>query len=242
MPSMPWVKLWTEILDDVKLAGLTDAQRWRFIQLILLAAECDAAGAIVTGDSRMTHTQVAWRLRCDEMTLESDIKKLVEVGLLSEDGALIVTNFATRQGPTQEDKRKSWAERQKKHRERAKIGNVTGESRVTHADVTPLEEDKEEEQEQDSIAVAVRPNIFVLYEDTIGPLSPMISAELIQAETEYPQDWIEDAFRETARQNKHNWKYTQAILRSWKDAGGKKIGTKAEKEREKAPFASEVFQ
>jgi DnaD/phage-associated family protein len=243
MPSMPWVKLWTEILDDVKLAGLTDAQRWRFVQLILLAAECDAAGAIVTGDSRMTHAQVAWRLRCDEMTLESDTKKLIEVGLLSDDGALIVTNFATRQGPTQEDKRKQWSERQKKHRERVKKSNVTSESRVSHAGVTPLEEEEEKEEEQESLVVTVenRPNIFTLYENTIGPMTSMISEELALMEKEYPEDWVKDAFRETARQNKHNLKYTQAILKSWQENGGKRIGTKAENTPAKPVYAAEEF-
>src|SRR3989337_692645 len=47
--GMPWVKIYVSILDDIKLARLTDAQKWRFVQMILLANECDAGGAIVTG-------------------------------------------------------------------------------------------------------------------------------------------------------------------------------------------------
>jgi len=57
MASMPWVKIYTEILDDVKLSKLTDDQKWRFVQLILLAATCDAAGAFVIGESLMTHSE-----------------------------------------------------------------------------------------------------------------------------------------------------------------------------------------
>ncbi|HSJ55376.1 MAG TPA: primosomal replication protein N, partial [Anaerolineae bacterium] len=41
-----------------------------------------------------------------------------------------------------------------------------------------------------------RPNIFALYEQNIGPLTPLLAEELKEAETSYPASWIEDAFRE----------------------------------------------
>jgi DNA replication protein len=54
-----------------------------------------------------------------------------------------------------------------------------------------------------------RPNIFILYEQNIGLLQPMIAEELREAESAYPAEWIEDAFREAAAQNKRNWRYIQ---------------------------------
>lgn len=96
---------------------------------------------------------------------------------------------------------------------------------------TPSTKQNKTEQNNNSAAEAVaenRPNIFALYESCIGPMTPMIGEELALMEKEYLPDWIEDAFRETARQNKHNLKYTQAILRSWRDNGAKRNGTKAE--------------
>jgi DNA replication protein len=60
-----------------------------------------------------------------------------------------------------------------------------------------------------------RPNIFVLYEQNIGPLTPLLSDELIEAEESYPPGWIEDAFREAAAMNKRSWRYVQAILDRW---------------------------
>ncbi len=66
---------------------------------------------------------------------------------------------------------------------------------------------------------ATRPNIYALYEDNIGMLSPMIADELRQAEQRYPQEWIEDAFREAVGQNKRNWRYIARILERWEREG-----------------------
>ncbi len=68
-------------------------------------------------------------------------------------------------------------------------------------------------------AAAERPNIFALYEQNIGLLTPMISEELKEAEREYPADWIEEAFREAVEHNARNWKYIRAILERWKSEG-----------------------
>lgn len=60
--------------------------------------------------------------------------------------------------------------------------------------------------------VKPRPNIFVLYEQHIGALTPLIADQLRAAETEYPPKWIEEAFVEAARQNVRSWAYVQKIL------------------------------
>ncbi len=64
-----------------------------------------------------------------------------------------------------------------------------------------------------------RPNIFVLYEQNIGLLSPLLADQLIEAEKQYPHEWIEDAFREAVQRNKRNWSYIRAILRRWETEG-----------------------
>ncbi len=64
-----------------------------------------------------------------------------------------------------------------------------------------------------------RPNIFVLYEQNIGLLSPLIADQLRDAADHYPQEWIEAAFREAIQYNKRNWKYISAILRRWETEG-----------------------
>jgi len=63
------------------------------------------------------------------------------------------------------------------------------------------------------------PNIYVLYEESIGTVSPLIAEELRAAEEEFPAGWIEDAFREAAAQNRRSWRYVQRILERWRDEG-----------------------
>jgi DnaD/phage-associated family protein len=64
-----------------------------------------------------------------------------------------------------------------------------------------------------------RPNIFVLYEQNIGLLQPIIAEELQDAERTYPQEWIEDAFRIAVENNVRNWKYVRRILERWAAEG-----------------------
>jgi len=64
-----------------------------------------------------------------------------------------------------------------------------------------------------------RPNIFVLYEQNIGLLSPLIVDELRDAADRYPTEWIESAFRAAVQHNKRKWSYIRAILRRWEAEG-----------------------
>ena len=57
-----------------------------------------------------------------------------------------------------------------------------------------------------------RPNIFALYEQNIGLLTPMLADELRDAEATYPAMWIEEAFRQAVRQNARSWAYVRKIL------------------------------
>lgn len=59
------------------------------------------------------------------------------------------------------------------------------------------------------------PNIFKLYEQHIGTLTPLIADELKEAEQEYPPDIILDAFRSAAENNKRSWRYVNKILLDW---------------------------
>jgi DNA replication protein len=69
-----------------------------------------------------------------------------------------------------------------------------------------------------------RPNIFKLYEENIGPLTPLIADMLKEAEELYREEWFEEAFTIAVKNNKRNWRYVEAILKRWKEEGknGKK--------------------
>ena len=64
-----------------------------------------------------------------------------------------------------------------------------------------------------------KPNIFTLYEQNIGPLTPMV-AEILKADAEtYPESWLREAMQEAVSRNIRNWKYVQAILKAWQEKG-----------------------
>lgn len=63
------------------------------------------------------------------------------------------------------------------------------------------------------------PSIYELYEQNIGLLQPLIAEQLQQAERDYPQEWIEDAFRIAVERNVRNWRYIEAILERWSREG-----------------------
>jgi DNA replication protein len=64
-----------------------------------------------------------------------------------------------------------------------------------------------------------RPNIYTLYEQNIGPLTPMIAERLREAETDYPTHWIEDAIGIAVENNVRKWRYVEAILEDWRTKG-----------------------
>ena len=70
-----------------------------------------------------------------------------------------------------------------------------------------------------SSAPLERPNVFRLYEENIGPLTPLIADALNDAESTYPPEWVAEAIDLAVKHNKRNWKYSEAILRRWKDEG-----------------------
>ncbi len=62
-------------------------------------------------------------------------------------------------------------------------------------------------------------NIFKLYEENIGALTPLLADMLREAEKNYPSAWFEEAFEIAVSRNIRNWKYVEAILARWKENG-----------------------
>jgi DNA replication protein len=70
-----------------------------------------------------------------------------------------------------------------------------------------------------SVAPRETSNIFKLYEENIGPLTPMIADAVKDAEQTYSAEWVAEAIEQSVKMNKRNWKYIEAILRRWKEEG-----------------------
>jgi DNA replication protein len=73
-------------------------------------------------------------------------------------------------------------------------------------------------------------NIFALYEQNIGIITPMIAEKLKDADSTYPLQWIEEAIEIAVTLNKRNWGYIARILERWategKDSGEHKRNAK----------------
>ncbi|CAN5275577.1 MAG: DnaD domain protein [Chloroflexia bacterium] len=74
-------------------------------------------------------------------------------------------------------------------------------------------------EDQPPSITADLPTPFLLYEQNIGPLTPMVADRITRAIQEYPAAWIEDAIEEAVAYNRRNWKYIEAILESWTAQG-----------------------
>lgn len=81
-----------------------------------------------------------------------------------------------------------------------------------------------------------RPNVFRLYEENIGPLTPLIADALKDAEEMYSDAWIADAIELAVKNNKRHWKYCEAVLKRWKEEG-----THGQKDKRDALKGSERY-
>ncbi|HXF62874.1 MAG TPA: DnaD domain protein [Caldilineaceae bacterium] len=64
-----------------------------------------------------------------------------------------------------------------------------------------------------------RPNIFELYEQNVGVLTPLIADQLRDMEKTYAPEWVHDAFEIAISRNKRNLRYIQTILKRWETEG-----------------------
>jgi DNA replication protein len=64
-----------------------------------------------------------------------------------------------------------------------------------------------------------RPSIFMMYEQNIGLVTPIIADRLVEAIERYPEAWIEEAISQAVSYNRRNWRYVQRILETWATEG-----------------------
>ena len=130
-----WIKLYTEILHDPKMARMNDHLWRRTIELFCMAGELHQEGLLPPIED------IAWTFRTSTEQLESDLIELQKYGILIfADNQWIVRKFAERQSPSQA------ALRMRKYREKLQLRNVTRNVKIpetetdtdTEHTVTPL--------------------------------------------------------------------------------------------------------
>jgi len=77
---------------------------------------------------------------------------------------------------------------------------------------------------------AIQPNIFHLYEENIGPLTPLIADMLRDAENNFPVKWIKEAIQIAVQNNVRRWRYIESILDRWQKEGRDGTDSKNNKE------------
>lgn len=76
----------------------------------------------------------------------------------------------------------------------------------------------------------IQPNIFQLYQENIGPLTPIIADALRNAENTYPVEWIKESIQIAVKNNVRRWRYIESILDRWQKEG--RDGTDRENDQE----------
>lgn len=62
-------------------------------------------------------------------------------------------------------------------------------------------------------------NVFGLYEQNIGLITPLVADELRDMETTYPVSWIEEAIQLSVIYNRKSIRYILGILERWRNEG-----------------------
>jgi hypothetical protein len=121
LTNLPWIKLYIELLFEPKIFGLSDARKWRFVQLLLLAGYLDAEGYLVSSGKALESEMLAWLLHCPVAELEGDLQALAGAHLIELDEAQaswLIPSFAGRQSRPDDEQRRRW--REVKRTQRAK--------------------------------------------------------------------------------------------------------------------------
>ena len=227
-----WIKLYMEILDDDKFGTLPEFIKWRAIELFLVAGENGNDGLLPPV------ARLAWRLRLDEVKIAETLSALTQVGVVHETPeGWVVTNFAKRQAAVPA------AERMRRSRIRDDpviTSNKTGDDFVTKRNKTcydsgggdststSISSSVSESLEEERVQGEGKPaDIFRIYEQNIGAITPMIAEALRDAERSDGPAWVVAAIEEAVRNNVRAWKYCEAILRRWRKDGFR-VDTKPE--------------
>lgn len=105
-----WVKLWISALDDARLATLPDPE-WR------LAVECFIVAGENSNEGQLpAATELAWRLRRDQVQMEAMLDVLVIAGLIEKKrNVYTVAKFSKRQSAVTNTQRQAAYKKAKRY-------------------------------------------------------------------------------------------------------------------------------
>jgi len=195
---LPWLRLYTRMVDDDKLKLLAFEDRWHFVALLCLKGE----GLLDKADTpSLLMRKVAVKLGLDVRSLEEVARRLAEVGLIEQE-TLQPVKWAVLQ--MQSDVDTTAAVRKQRQRERQKASKAasgndvtqghedgTDASRVTGTNVTrtdtDTDTDKEEETFKEPEPVGPRQ---AEASPAAPPAKPEPDAKPSTTGTRLPSDWM----------------------------------------------------
>jgi DnaD/phage-associated family protein len=207
MTAMPWFRFYSETRMDMKILRIARDTGLNCMEvmgawtvLLCIANQSPIRGELyVTTLKRYTLEDVTDAFFTTRETAKMLMDAFIEMEMVGvKNDAFCITNWDKRQRKSDTSIERVRAFRQKKQDEDDTC-NVT--------ETLP------------SSSTSISDSIFNTYSREIGMITPKIRDELIDAESEYSQEWIITAINEASRQNKRSWAYALAILKRWKVEG-----------------------
>jgi len=85
----------------------------------------------------------------------------------------------------------------------------------------------------------IRSNIFKLYEENIGALTPLIAETLKDAEEE--NERIAEAIELAVKANARSWRYVEVILKRWKEEGYGKKQNRQDDQKNRSRYTKDKY-
>ena len=152
---MKWFRLWTDILDDVKMLQLSDYEFRMWTYLMAIASEVDS----MSGECQLNVKSMSLRCRTQVNHLSRAIETFQNGGLITinESGFIVITNWSKRQFRSD-----NAYERVKKYREVTQKRNVSSAVSETVPDTdTDTDTDKRKKIKKEKYT-----NDFLLFYDS----------------------------------------------------------------------------
>lgn len=209
--SLPWIRLYVEMLNDPKMRRLSAIEKWIWVGLLLLAGQAPVRGQLLITEGVLYSPDDLARaldLRHDEQdALPEALAKLEQLRMISRapDGTITVVNWEKRQRVKPSDTPAAWRERKQRSRTR-QITNeeeVTPLSRPCPAQVTPIDSDSDSESDSDSPPTPPQ-----------GDLPPPEPKTVISQFTRYtgPQVLIIGEYWDTVRFTRRSGKVAPSVI------------------------------
>lgn len=148
--------------------------------------------------------------KIDQLVKENRLKiEDTELGTL-----FTVVNYSNYQGLSNYKKDNENAERTEKEQTKNGVGTEQEQNENNNKNVKNDLKDSTTAAENDAI---------VFYQNNIGMIRPIIAEEMIDWIDDFGDEMVIEALNKSIAQNKANWGYAKAILKSWHDKGIKTV-------------------